>query len=614
MVYHHELSQQLKELGHSIDWNRNGTFDIVGFKSEDLKQFSSRRTEILNVAGENSHSKAKASACVSTRNTKKYVNAQERKALRESWQHKFNSLELSFPQTSTPKNRVLSNDKQHQLRHELINRSIQSLNNRDGKTRFLKHELLKEVLLQAKGQHQLDKLQHDIKQHPSLIPIENKMLTTIKLYQEERAKIREDYRHGLSSGKEPNVLKLATSTLSNQSPEYSELQPNSERFSLQETRDGEQKMAQTLQDYLQRDEYQQSETIILTDTEQDKIQLTSHIREKLIQQNKLGNNSLKTIILQPTNLDKHEISQPQNYQVGNAIKFNRQSARFSNQRFYKVLSIDEKNQVLHLGDRFNNQVELPLNRYQNREVFKVQRRELRINEKMRFNRSHYVNGKQVTASQSFVITNIQDQQRITIKTKGKQSIVKASNLFFAEYNYAATLKEHQNQKIEHCIYHPSKAKSKQLFQQDIYEVASRTKVQLTVYTSDNFLRSQYAIKANSSPQKMKFNNQPQPQSVEKSDKSSIRESETLDIDNTLFELVSSAKYIVLNRDLDSPAPENIQVYNSPDGVMIEKDSQNLSIYYDGRLLKFDQDFNVISNLTFPVKSENNEIVTFLRPR
>nr|MDJ0595261.1 hypothetical protein [Pleurocapsa sp. MO_226.B13] len=288
----------------------------------------------------------------------------------------------------------------------------------------------------------------------------------------------------------------------------------------------------------------------------------------------------------------------ENYQVGNMIKFNRQSKNFSNQHLYKVLSIDEDRKVLNLGDRFGNRVELPLKRYQNREVFEVQRRELRLHEKMRFSRGQYINGKQVFPGQSFTINDIKDRQRITIKLNGKHSIVKSSDLLHSEYNYADTLEKYRSKKIDCCIYYPSTAKSNQLFRADIYEVASRTKTKLTVYTSDNFREQVQPLQP-----KMESFNQTTPEPINTFES----------INDTLFELASSAKYIVLNEgqryveesvnqveEFDLPEARNGGlldriVYDSPDGVMIEKDPQNLSIYYDGRTIEFDQDFNVKKN-------------------
>ncbi len=548
MVYHHELSQQLMELGYSINWNQDGTFDVAGFESSQLKQFSSRRAEIINMAGENSDAKTKARACVSTRNSKKYVNAIERITQKESWQHKLSTLNISVEHYS-------ANNRQLFSRSELIDKSIKTLSERDGKTQFSQHELLKEVLIQAQGQHQLDQLQHDIKQHPSLIPTKNEKLTTIDLYRIERVKQRAENRQTASRG----------------------VELNREKFSVHEISDAHNRISQTVDNYLHLEDRKQSHTVILTDTQPDEFKLTSQIRQRLIQQNKLSAEATNTVVLQSKNLTKPDITNPQNYQVGDAIKFNRSNALFSNQHLYKVIKIDEKNRVLHLSDRFNNLRELPINRYQNREVFKVERRELRIGEKMRFNRSQYINGKQVSAGQSFVITDIKDKQKITIKTKGQKNIVKADNLFLSEYNYVNTLNKYQGKKIDSCIYYPSTDKSKQSFQQDIYSVASKTEEKLTVYTSDHLLSQNIKVKTN--PYLDMESNQ-QPNGISKVQVSPNIQSENIQPsvslnDNILFNIASSANHLVIDLGVSSNTDEQ-RVYHSPDGVMIETDPQNLS--------------------------------------
>ena len=611
MVYRHELGQRIIELGHSINWREDGTFDLASFKPEQLQQFSSRRTEIIDVAGANSSGKAKAYACVSTRNKKRYVKAEARKTVRASWVKKYNSLNLSAAQISNKSGaelgKTLDNPQQLTSRIELIDRTIKTLDSKDNKTRFSKHELLKEVLIQAKGQYKLDLIQKGLEQHPSLIEIEDGKLTTFKLYRKERAQNQKNERSNTQASeqkKESNILESATSLLDRElHGQHTDSFSPTEKFSLIEVIDKPNGMAslrdnnfyQAVENYLQRDERQQSRTIILTDTKANENEITSHLRKKLIQQKKLGNDPIRSICLQRKNIGKIDLTKAENYQVGDMIKFNRQSKRFSSQHLYKVLSIDENRKVLNLGDRFGSRVELPLNRYQNREVFKVKKRELRLNEKLRFTRPQYVKNQQVSKGQVFSIVNLKDKQRITIKINGKKTTVKSSQLLYAEYDYAATVKECQGRNIDSCIYCPSTAKSIQSFKQDIYEIASRIKVQLTVYTSDNFREKVQPL-------------QPQMEQFKQQNTTPVNTLKS--IDDTLFELASSAKYIVLNEgnqnfdnqieyfDLHEARNGGLLdriVFDSPDRVMIEKDAQNLSIYYDGRTIEFDHDFNVKKN-------------------
>ncbi|MGL5938837.1 MAG: hypothetical protein ACRC2S_00390 [Waterburya sp.] len=215
---------------------------------------------------------------------------------------------------------------------------------------------------------------------------------------------------------------------------------------------------------------------------------------------------------------------------------------------------------------------------------------------MRFNRGQYINGKQVSAGQSFVITDIKDKQKITIQTQGKQYSVKADHLFLSGYNYVNTLNKYPGKAINNCIYYPSTDKSKQSFQQDIYSVASKTKEKLTVYTSDNLLSQNIKVKTNLY---LDMESNQQPNGISKVQASPDIQSENIQPsvslnDNTLFNIASSANHLVIDLGVSSNTDEQ-RVYHSPDGVMIETDPQNLSIYYDGKTLQFDQDFNVKQN-------------------
>lgn len=604
MVYRHELSQQIIELGHSVNWKENGIFDLANFKLEQLQQFSSRRAEILNVAGVNSSGKAKSYACVSTRNKKEYIKAHDRKALRDFWTIRYNSFGLSTAQTvsrnSAEPEKLKENPKQLSSRIELIDKSIKVLDDRDNKTRFLEHELLREVLIQARGEHKLDLLQRDLKQHHSLIEIEDNQLTTIELYKKERALTLEDDRSNTQAwlgNKEPDVLELATSVLDSEShQQHPDSQFKTEKFILIEVSKHDNKVSQAIENYLQQAELLQNKIIILTDTRAEANELTSNVREGLVRCGKLGDDPIRSVRLQRKDLDRKDLGKTESYQVGDMIKFNRQSKNFSNQHLYKVLGIDENRKVLNLGDRFGSRVFLPLNRHQNREVYEVKRRELRVNEKLRFSRGQYIKGKQVPKGQPFIITKIKDKQRITIEINGKKTIVKSSELLHAEYNYSDTLKERQGRKIDSCIYFPSAAKSNRLFKQDIYDVADLTKGRLTIYTLDNFRNQDRPLQL-----KMELFKQTHIEPI----------NTFKGIDDTLFELASSAKYIVLNEgqrhesvnqmeefDLDEARNGGLldkMIYDSPDGVTIEKDPQNLSIYYDGRTVEFDQDYNVKQN-------------------
>ncbi|MEL6929781.1 MAG: MobF family relaxase, partial [Cyanobacteria bacterium J06600_6] len=592
-VYRHELASQLIELGHELNWSRNGTFELADFKPEQLQQFSSRRAEIINLAGEDSNSKEKARACISTRNQKRYLNADERKIVRSSWVKTYVDWELSFAQNksiSTPDpGKINQNFSQLLSPEELIEKTIQSLADKGSKTRFFKHELLKEVLIQAQGQYKLESLQRGLDKHSSLIEIEDKKFTTIKLYQKEKVQKQRIEHSSLTAQqekKEISVLELATEMLDNEShQQFADSAFKNEKFNLIEADIGDDKMSQVVENYLQQVDISPNSIVVIADTKAEENKLTLGVRERLIQSQKLGDIPIRSVCLQRKELKKQDLSKSENYQVGNMIKFKRQSKNLSNQHLYKVLSIDEDKKVLGLGDRFGNKVDLPMTRYLDREVYEVKRRELRLNEKLRFTRNQYIKDKQVSIGQPFTVTKIENKQRITININGKRSIVNSSELLYADYNYSDTLVKCQYKKIDRCIYSPSAARSEQLLKQDIYDIATFTKDRLTVYAPRNFIE-QYSLTKTQNIRSVM-------------DTQEAKDSQVIDtqkpISDTLHELASSSKYIAIHEGTKIENTENRDIYHSPDGVTIERDPQNLSIYYNGKSVEFDRDFNVISN-------------------
>jgi predicted ABC-type ATPase len=65
--------------------------------------------------------------------------------------------------------------------------------------------------------------------------------------------------------------------------------------------------------------------------------------------------------------------------------------------------------------------------------------------------------------------------------------------------------------------------------------------------------------------------------------------------DVLFNLASSAKYIALNSSTQEISSNNQKVYNFPNGLVIEQNFHDLSIFYGDKSIQFDQDFNLVKN-------------------
>jgi len=92
-MYRAELAGRLQSMGYRIQMTnaRQGLFELKGYKPEQLKAFSTRRTQIENALEKSGHGKsAKASevAALGTRKGKQTLQKPERDALKATWKER----------------------------------------------------------------------------------------------------------------------------------------------------------------------------------------------------------------------------------------------------------------------------------------------------------------------------------------------------------------------------------------------------------------------------------------------------------------------------------------------------------------------------------------------
>ncbi|BAY66759.1 mobilization protein TraI-like protein (plasmid) [Calothrix brevissima NIES-22] len=95
MVYQNYLAIEVEKLGYQVEPRKHGQFEIKGLRVEDLQEFSKRRQQILNAAGENATWAEREAAWTTTRNLKQKINPQELKA---KWREEAAALGINFVQ------------------------------------------------------------------------------------------------------------------------------------------------------------------------------------------------------------------------------------------------------------------------------------------------------------------------------------------------------------------------------------------------------------------------------------------------------------------------------------------------------------------------------------
>ncbi|MFN6572024.1 MobF family relaxase [Dendronalium sp. ChiSLP03b] len=96
MAYQNFLSMEVEGLGYKIEHKQHSQFEIQGFTDRDLKEFSKRRQQILQITGAESSLWQREKAWSITRQRKKEVSPEE---LIQRWQQQAQLLRINFAQS-----------------------------------------------------------------------------------------------------------------------------------------------------------------------------------------------------------------------------------------------------------------------------------------------------------------------------------------------------------------------------------------------------------------------------------------------------------------------------------------------------------------------------------
>lgn len=144
LVYQNELAYQVRELGYEIETSRKGTFELKGFRPENLRQFSKRRRQIEEQGATNQ--KAARSAVLKNRRAKGHVSEDE---LKERWSNEARHHGIS-PLVSRP-NQNLATTSDELVKH--VDKALEHVTEQN--VVFSSKKLLEGALTHALGLAQI---------------------------------------------------------------------------------------------------------------------------------------------------------------------------------------------------------------------------------------------------------------------------------------------------------------------------------------------------------------------------------------------------------------------------------------------------------------------------
>ena len=237
-------------------------------------------------------------------------------------------------------------------------------------------------------------------------------------------------------------------------------------------------------DYLSRPVEIRRKTLILAGTNADKKAIASKVRQGLIAEGTLGDENLKIQTLRRKNIDKFALTQAHNYQRGDVIKFQTDSAKFSKDLYYRVTSVNPQNQTATLIDTVGITETLELNKYKQREVYLLQQLEIRPGELLRFTKNIRNSDYKQLNGQRFTVSSITEDGQITISSNGKTQDISIERLLHSDYSYVDTVHSSQGLTADYCIYSAANAKSMTIGRESFYVAASRARQEFVVYTAN----------------------------------------------------------------------------------------------------------------------------------
>ncbi|MCU0532904.1 MAG: relaxase domain-containing protein [Hydrococcus sp. Prado102] len=585
MVYHYELGRRLKELGYQLEWNHDGTFEIAGYTQQQLKAFSTRRSEIIAAVGMDASTAVKAKACTITRKSKSYKTVEEGEAQRESWQQRAEALGIVHPKPEFQKNFS------HQLLHstskaDLLKGAIKVTSDRS--YAFPRHVLLREMLTKARGNYSLEELEQLIDSDRNLVKTADGRLSIVHTIG------REDENSQNFQQPNPQRKEIADAIAApNLEQVYQRLQ---EQENIKQISIDSKRLQAVANDYFSRERKKQTKTLILGGTDADKQTITSQIREGLIKQGQLGLEVRKISVLKPKNLDKFGITQASSYKPGEVVKFSKNSAKFSQDLYYRIERVDDETNTVILKDEYDTTQTLELNKYKEREVFEVEIREIRPGERMKFTRNcerqNQING------QYFTVVGFTDEKQASVRTRGKTRTVNIDAMRHSDYSYADTVQSDRGKTTKHCIYVASSSLSPTEGKKNFSIAASRTREELVVYTAKiedlGFSMQQFESQEKTLPSGAKQLSEQRPT------QSPTRKQE--------FKLLVQCKYLVEEKGEFNPQNNKEKIYRSADGTEIKLNGDRLKIAQGNSELEFDRDNATVKN-TFSLKQMQEQIKT-----
>lgn len=161
-IYHNALAYQLQQLGYKCEWNVDAIFELAGYTSTQLAQFSTRRHQIVAAVGAEASVQKRAFATLQTRSLKQ--SGIDHSALQHQWQLQAQAVSIKYASYHVRQERPSSSSIIQNAQAVLLERDVA----------FSDKQLFREALRQNQGSRSQCEIEQEIQKQQ----LEKQLLTT----------------------------------------------------------------------------------------------------------------------------------------------------------------------------------------------------------------------------------------------------------------------------------------------------------------------------------------------------------------------------------------------------------------------------------------------------
>ena len=237
---------------------------------------------------------------------------------------------------------------------------------------------------------------------------------------------------------------------------------------------------------LGRDE--RRDTLVLDPSREGREKLTDAIRQELLGKKELGREALKVSILESRGLTKEEARYARNYEVGDAVTFQRSYdlKGISKDEAYTISKIDQEKNRIELADRNGQKLDWRLDKWGRgqSQTFAQVEKEFRPNDKIQFTRND-PKKERANGEKANIINVDLDRKTILIRTRsGQERTLNAAQTAdrHIRHGWVSTIYSAQSATAKNTMVHMESFRANTVDAKSAYVALSRAKNDARLYT------------------------------------------------------------------------------------------------------------------------------------